>query len=66
MKVYQLKAEGTTNCEWYGEIYTTTVFTTRELAEQRIEKFKAMASDPDRLDAIINPKITVIELEVVE
>jgi hypothetical protein len=67
MKVYQLQAEGMTNCNWKKQIQTSTVFTTKEKAEARIEKFKALVSDPVKnMDAILDPVVTIIELEVVE
>ncbi len=67
MKVYQLHAEGLTNCDWSKQMFSSTVFTTREKAEARIEKFRAMVTDSSRhLDTIVDPKITIMELEVVE
>lgn len=50
-------------------LYSSTVFTSRELAAQRIEKFKARVLDPNNLFGITDKypyTITINELEIVE
>ena len=62
-QVYQLQATGD---DWFTgsrqrTISTTTVFTTRELAESKIERFR------EKLNQVLEtPKISVVSLEVIE
>lgn len=69
--VYQLQAEGLDkmNENRLRTMRSSTVFTTRELAEKRIEKFRELATDPNNIWGLTSNypiKITVEELEVVE
>ena len=70
MYVYQLKATGDYSCFGGSAIkYSSTVFSTRENAEKRREKFKRMITDDSNIlsmDDNDRLKITIEKLEVVE
>lgn len=66
--VYQLMACGPT-VAFSGNhiVYSDTVFSAEELARQRIDKFRALVTDPRRLDCFTGDvSIRVKRLEIVE
>jgi len=69
--LFQVVAKGPYACFCSeGFFVSKTLFTTREKAEQRIEKFRIMVTSPERglsqLDDCDQLKITIEEREIVE
>ncbi len=69
-KVYQLKANGCYSVfSNNGTIYSKTVWTSKEAAENNIPKFKELVTEKNSLTSLVDDdslRIIVIELNVVD
>jgi hypothetical protein len=67
--VYQLRATGSSLNGWSYDGRTSTVFRTKEAAEQRIPAYKAKLTDRANIDAVADDKnlrIFVVALEIID